>query len=343
VKRLLSRLWALITALLIVGAGAGLAWYMNVSSSTLPLEQHFSRDHTNAVWDWSNVLNKDASQLQSTSDFLYLHQINTVYLDAGRYADLSATKSSNERNDLDAAYVRYISALAKRHVKVYAAAGDSSWSNRDKWQQPAAVLANVERYNMANPSAKFAGIEYDVESYNQPGFDTGSQTVKSLVLGDYLDMADYLASLAGDYMQKADHSFDIGFTIPYWYDNENSNIPSVNWNNQTGPELFHLLDRLNKLPHSNVVVMAYRNAASGNDGVVAHARTEVDYASAKAPNVAVIIGQEVNDVQPAKITYYGKSSTELSSQFKTVEDEFKASDSFGGIAINDLAGYTQLH
>ena len=341
-KRLMQKAWVLVTALLIVGSGATLAWYMNVSSSTLPLEQHFSRDHTNAVWDWSNVLNKTGSQLQSTSDFLYLHQINTVYLDAGRYADLPATGSSAQRSDLDAAYVRYISALAKRNVKVYAAAGDPSWSDRDKWQQPATVLANVERFNAAHPKTRFAGIEYDVESYNQQGFDTGSQTVKGLVLGDYLDMVDYLASLTGNYMQKANPSFDLGFTVPYWYDNENSNIPNVSWNNQTGPELFHLLDRLNKLPHSNVVVMAYRNAASGNDGVVAHARTEVDYASAKASNVSVIIGQEVNDVQPAKITYYGKSPTELSSQFKTVEDEFKASDSFGGIAINDLAGYTQL-
>jgi hypothetical protein len=289
------------------------------------------------------VQNKNGIQLQTTSDFLYLHQINTVYLDAGRYADLSATTSSTQRNDLDSAYVRYISTLAKRNIKVYAAAGDPSWSDRDKWQKPAAVLTNVERFNAAHPNAKFAGIEFDVEAYNQQGFDTGSQTVKGLVLGDYLDMVDYLSNLSGGYMQKSNHAFDLGFTIPYWYDNENNNIPNVTWNNQTGPELFHLLDRLNKLPHANVVVMAYRNAASGNDGVVAHARTEVDYASAKAPNVSVIIGQEVNDVEPAKITYYGKSSTELSSQFKTVEDQFKTSDAFGGIAINDLAGYTQLH
>jgi len=341
-KRFMRSLGGAITSFLIIGLGLGAAWYMNVGSSGLPLEQHFSRNHTNAVWDWSNVLNKDTTRLQNISDFMYLHQINTVYVDADRYAELSATTASAARNELDTAYARYITALEKRHIKVYAAAGDPMWSDRDKWQKPATVLANVERYNNAYPQARFSGMEYDIESYNQPGFDTSSQTAKSLVLGDYLDTLDYLTNLTSGYMQKVDSSFDLGFAIPYWYDNENGNIPSVTWNNQTGPVLFHLLDRLNKLPHSNVVVMAYRNAASGNDGIITHSRTEVDYASVKAPRVKVIIGQEVNDVQPAKITYYGKSSTELSSQYKIVEDEFKTSDSFGGIAINDLSGYMQL-
>jgi hypothetical protein len=88
--------------------------------------------------------------------------------------------------------------------------------------------------------------------------------------------------------------------------------------------------------------MAYRNAARGNDGVIAHSRTEVEYAQAKARNVRIIIGQEVTEVEHAKITYYGQTYTELSNEVRYITDEFRGATVLGGIAINDLAGLEEM-
>jgi hypothetical protein len=340
-KRLLRRTGVLVAALLIAAIGLGVTYTLSVRSSELPIKQYFSRDTTNAVWDWSNPLSKSDRQLQDTAKFMFLHQINTVYVDAGRYAEFSVNMPSAQRDSFDTALDTYITTMNKRGIRVYAAAGDKTWSNYENWQKPVSVLQNVERFNDTHPSAQFAGIEFDIEAYNQPDFVNGSMTAKSLILGDYLDMVDHIAVTLQNNTEHA-QKLELGFAIPYWYDNENGNIPSITWRGQTGPTLYHLLDRLNKLPHSNIVVMSYRNAASGNDGIIAHSRTEVDYSHAKASQVAVIIGQEVNDVEPAKITYYGKTTTELSSQFKLVHEEFQASGTFKGIAINDLTGYMEL-
>lgn len=337
---------AAISALIIVAVGVGIAWAMSFGAGKLPIKQYFSRDYTNAIWDWSSPVARSQQDVSNISDFMYFHQLNAVYVNVGQYAAALGSpetpQKAAQQKQLDDALARYVSTLGRRHIKVYGVAGDVDWSNPPEWHMPLSIMQAVERYNGRNPQARLAGVEFDIESYNQPGFSRSSMTAKGLVLGDYLSMVDTLATADAAYVKDTSHSLELGFTIPYWFDDENGNIPPVTWGDKTGPTLYHLLDRLNQLPKSNVLVMAYRNAAKGNDGVIFHARTEVDYAQAKAPNVRVMIGQETTDVTPAKITYFGKSAAELSDQIKLIEDAFAGSGVLGGIAINDLAGYEQM-
>lgn len=207
--------------------------------------------------------------------------------------------------------------------------------------KPIGVLESVKRFNEKYPDTPFAGVEFDIESYNQEGFADGSNTAKGLVLVDWLEMVDELATRVEDY-NKTGKKLELGFAIPYWFDNQNANIPNVTWQNKTGPTLYHLLDRLNKVPESNVVVMAYRNAARGNDGVINHSRTEVEYADGKASNVNILIGQELGDVEPAKITYYGQTATELSTQAKAIQNTFKETKTYAGVALNDLTSFQEM-
>jgi hypothetical protein len=346
-KQLIRRFYILVSALIILAGGSAAAWMMHLGASKLPLRQYFPRTQTNAVWDWTDPEGKSQNDLDSISEFMYLHQLNAVYVGAGdRYLSIARIKSpaeqAAERERFENALSRYVTTLSKRKIKVYAAAGDVSWSNQDKQGIPLSVLYAVENYNNRHPQEQLAGIEFDIEAYNQPGFAPGSMTVKSLVLTDWLDMVDKLAAENALYTSKLHRRLELGFAIPYWFDDENGNIPAVTWQNKTGPTLYHLLDRLNQLPQSNVVVMAYRNAARGNDGIIYHARTEVEYAQAKAPRVRVIIGQELNNVEPEKVTYYGHSATELSSQAAAVGGEFRDNRAYAGIAINDLAAFQQM-
>lgn len=336
-----------VSALIIIVLGSGFAWEMHLAANKVPIKQYFSTKYTNALWDWDDPTKTSQGSLDALSEFMYLHQLNALYLDTSAYATILDNGPMNaekqaQLTQMDDALNRYVTTLAKRNIKVYAVGGDVSWSNPPEWYIPLSIMHQVEQYNLTHPSAQLAGVEFDIEAYNQPGFASSSMTAKSLVLGDYLSMVDTLADEDARYVGKGKHTLELGFAIPYWFDDQNGNIPPVTQDNLTGPTLFHLLDRLNQLPKSNVVVMAYRNQAKGNDGIIFHARNNVNYAQAKAPHVRVIIGQETNDVQPAKITYYGSSASDLSNQVSLVEQEFGPSGVLGGIAINDLTGYQQL-
>lgn len=344
-KKIHLSIGSIVSFLLILIIGSGIAVAMNAGMKKMPIKKFFAQTHTNAVWDWSNIYNHTDKDLQSTADFLYMHQINTVYVDIGTYSDvmqLPDQEREAKTKELEASIERYVTAMSRRNIRVLAAAGNTDWSKVDQQRIPLAIQQFIFDYNQRS-DAKLAGIEYDIESYNQSHFENASFTEKGLVLTELLDLIDKLATNQQQYINTTNQpDFELGFAIPYWFDNQNQNIKSVEWKDKTGPTLFHILDRLNELPKSNVVVMAYRNAAIGNDGAIYHSRTELDYAESKAQNVDVLIGVEVNDVEPEKITYYGRTYTELSSEVAKMYNEFEQTKTFGGIAINDLEGYRQM-
>lgn len=323
--------------------GTGVAFAMNSAVQKVPVKKYFEQTHTNAVWDWSNLSNRSERELQDIADFLYMHQINTVFLDISKVNDLQAVSDEKERakmiNQFERDIKRYIEFMRKKNIKVFAAAGNSDWSKRDLQKVPLNIQSFVFQYNQKYEE-KINGIEFDIEAYNQSNFEKASFTEKEMILTEYLDLVDKIASNQQNYINTTlDKDMELGFAIPYWFDNENGNIKSVEWQNKTGPVLFHLIDRLNSLPKSNLVVMSYRNAAQGSDGSIFHARTEIDYAQSKSQNVKVLIGIEVNDVEPKKITYFGRTYRELSGEVFKIYKEFENTKAYGGVAINDLKGF----
>lgn len=335
-KKFKKKLYIWTSGLIILSLSVVIGLMMYVGMQRLPVQQYFSSQYTNAVWDWSNPIGRSQSELRETALFLYRHQINVVYL------DISPTAEGEASPELVAALDSYISALSKYNIRVYASSGNVEWSKPDQRYKPLAVMDFVYDYNSQHTN-KFSGIEFDIESYNQVGFADATMAAKGIVLTEYLDMADSIIHKQDEYL-RAQHNkdFDLGFAVPYWFDNENKNIPSVTWLDKTGPVGFHLMDRLNSLPKSNTVVMAYRNAARGNDGVILHATTEMDYARYKASNVKVIVGLETTKVEPAKITFYGQTATDMSREMRYLTEEFGTSGVLGGTAINDLAGYQAM-
>jgi len=345
-KKFISGTYLFISALLILTVGGVTAYTMHSNMHRLPLRQYFASEKTNAIWDWRNPTTYSSEEIRNLSYVLHLHQINTVYVDITLYADLQKIEDESQRSQqidiLSSSITQYINTMNNRGIQVFAAAGNTDWSMPKNWSIPTNIQRFVHEYNKTNNDA-FAGMQFDIESYNQTGFAEASFTEKELVLLEFLDLVDVLANEHTAYIESSDNpDFELGFAIPYWFDNANQNIKSVSWHDKTGPTLYHLLDRLNQLPRSNVVVMAYRNGALGNDGMIYHSRTEIEYAQSRAPNVDVIIGVEVTDVEPEKITFYGRSISEVSREVSLVHEEFENSGVLGGIGINDVEGFLEL-
>lgn len=341
------RLYLAFSAILTLALGGVMAYAMHTGLHKLPLQENFSSQYANAIWDWTNPMARSRSDLEEAADLMKTRQINTVYADISVYNDIMSIEDGARREAeltrLKNGIAQYISIMNERGVRVFASAGDTDWSKPGQRKIPLAIQRFVHDYNQSTGGGVFAGTEFDIESYNQDGFEKASLTEKGLVLMEFIDTVNELAAKHEEYIKKSGNGdFEIGFAIPYWLDNQNGNIESVAWQDKTGPALYHLLDRLSQLPKSNVVVMAYRDAAAGNDGMIYHSRTEIDYAQAQAANVDIIIGIEVTNVEPEKITFYGKTHTELTNEVKLLYEEFEKSGVLGGTAINDLEGYRQF-
>jgi hypothetical protein len=338
----MKKLAAIFTALIILGLSGALAVVMQAGARKLPVRQYFPSNNNVAVWDWHDPAKRSSDDLKQLNDFFYLHQINTVYLDISSYADIYKSNNQPQKQKLQNAIANYVNATKSRGIKIYAAAGNTDWSKPDQRYIPLAIQKFVFDYNNSHPKSQLSGLEFDIESYNQAGFPQSSNTEKSITLSELLNTVKQLSDNQQNYLKQSHSNLVLGFAIPYWFDNENGNIPSITWDGKTGPTLYHLADTLNELPQANIVVMAYRNAAAGNDGSIFHSRTEVEYAQTKDPHVKVLVGQEVNDVQPSKITFYGMTLSEMSTEVSLISDVFQQNSSYGGIAINDLAALQQM-
>jgi hypothetical protein len=63
--------------------------------------------------------------------------------------------------------------------------------------------------------------------------------------------------------------------------------------------------------------MSYRNFTDGDDGPIAHARNEFDYASSIGARCGLVVGQQYADVQPAYITFHGFTRSEFQLAART--------------------------
>ena len=88
--------------------------------------------------------------------------------------------------------------------------------------------------------------------------------------------------------------------------------------------------------------MDYRNFAHGRDGSIAHAQTEIDYLSDNYPEVGLVIGQETIGAEPEKITFFGKTKTELYSELDKINGAFGLKSPYLGFAIHEYKNFEKM-
>jgi hypothetical protein len=288
-----------------------------------------------SVYLWQSPLDMPVTQMNEDLSFVSSKGMNTIYLDISDYIDFYEQKDSPARvQKLDALHSSlqtFVGLATEKGLVVHALAGNKKWGFSDYAYIQTKFLDFINDYNSSvSENQKIKGMQFDVETYNDPDFNKNKK--------DALDQ--YLLSLRATvkyYMVKK-YNFKLGYTVPYWFDNENNNIPLITYKKKSAPIIYHMFDTLNKISKSYVVIMDYRNTVDGTDGSVAHAQNEVTYASKYAKHVKIIIAQETTDVEPAKITFYNHMSEDFLNALLRINKTFQPYSVYDGIAVNDLGG-----
>lgn len=208
----------------------------------------------------------------------------------------------------------------KRDVRIHALFGDPSWSTTDR-QAPHDALAIVQHFEKQEGRA-LAGVQFDVEPW---GLSTWPAN-KADYLAKYLTFIDEVASS----FRSSALPGSLGFAVPYWFDGTTEALP------EGSVPLVPILKSLDSVAQPYIVVMAYRNHATGINGSIELMAPAL--ALAEHSNVAVIAGQEVGDVQPPSTTYHARSATDLNQALAQIREALRRSDAFRGIAVDDAAG-----
>lgn len=308
-------------------------------SKTVHAAYNFPTSLEVGTWYWNGLSDHNTASIKHLVSVLKREKITTLYLNIEDYLAIPATPLTVKTILLEKYNAKVDTLLAeasRQNISIHAMAGAANWGNQTYAYVPKKLLSFVLEYNKKNATGpKFAGMQFDIEFYNQPDFDLQKNT-DSL---EFLTLVNSLVTLTKTYYPSLSPSFGLGFAVPYWYDKTRSPVPQVLWNGRTKTVGDHTMDILNRYPKSNTVVMAYRDKATGSGGSIILIKEEIAYAENYAKNVKIVLGMETEVNEVSRISFFGQTKDDVKKAASEIYAAYKNSSAFGGIAIHHWDSY----
>ncbi len=302
------------------------------TTNTLP------QNYENGTWLWQSPKSLNYFEIRRLLKFCEEQNIDTIYLSIDDYMDISEIsepeKKRRETRDFENKLKFFLKRAKSKNIKVHALAGNTMWANSSHSYIPNYLLDYVLNFNKDSKNAKFSGIQFDIESYNQPDFKSSQVTQ----LTDYLNLVQQLTTKVNN-----EANFEFGMSVPFWFNDEFENNPIFTWNGQENVVGKHLLSILNQTPNSYIAIMAYRNTTAGENGSIALANRIISYSSHNTPNVSMIVGIETSQVEnEPNISFFGGSKQAVIEAALEITSAFSTIPSFKGVAIHHLSSFKAL-
>jgi len=294
---------------------------------------------TRSVYEWRSFTSLNTADYMDRLTGIRSEGFGRIYLSLMDYPGLLSAPATDAQavTRFSEQLTSFLHNVHSRGFTVTALGGDPSWVNAPIRVMNTELLQYVIDYNRsAAHRVKLDGIQFDNEPWSAPD---SSESYTSQV-AQYLDTIVHVLNHPG--LSTAGRGFPIGFTVPFSYTNMNPTIAQVPYDGESKYAAYHALDLLNARRGSHLAFLDYRDAVGGPNGSIALARELLLYARASAPNVGVLIAQEVTDVEPRSVTFYGKGYGALNSALADLASAFGDNPQLQGFAINDAQGLTAL-
>ncbi len=284
-----------------------------------------------AAWSWqspSSYTEQSASELASQLSNAY---VSSVYVDISEVIDFKDSENIEGIAEFEQRLKTYVKALSAKGISVQGLTGGKNWADPSyRYLNKYAVDFVLEYNKKALQNEKLTGIHFDTEPFSTESFEDTKED--SLI--QFIEMIDETKKQLQKDNTESHTNLELGYSIPYWLDGQNNNIPKVTWNGKEQYPFYHISDVLNDYGTGYLAIMAYRNYAYGSDGTISLVKQEIEYTKNKS--VRIIVGQELNDEEPAKITFHKKTKRELLSELYEINETYKYESNFQGFAIHEV-------
>lgn len=281
-----------------------------------------------ALWVWDSApLLQDASARQRFLEFCRARAIDVAWIQVTRHLP------GETRLEHEDGWRELLRDAHRSGVKVHALDGDPAYVFHERHYVVLGLVDTIIRFNReAPPDARFDGIHLDNEPYLVAGWQF--PVMRERLLAEYLELNARVQNAV-----RGEGGLEYGVDIPFWWqyqdDQTGAPIGDVTFNGVRKAASFHILDIVD-----NVGIMDYRNVAGGNDGIIAHARGLLEYAS--GTKAKVFVGVETSPVAAVglpKLTFDGRSNAEMEHELALAHAAFTGDSSYAGFAIHHYVPY----
>lgn len=220
------------------------------------------------------------------------------------------------------AYKTFISKASSQNISIQALSGSPSWIFPNGQAAQKRFFDWLTSYqNSARANEKFKGVHLDVEPY----VNTLYKKSPNIVIEGYQSFL--LSSINRSNLLKLPLNID----IPFWFD-------EVKYSNKYGSGI--LVDWILRNV-KQVTIMAYRNTASGNNGIIKLISNEMNLA--KKYNAKITVAVETHkSSEGSHVSFYGMGQAKMQQQLDMVYNYYRSYSSFSGFAVHDINNWMIL-
>lgn len=300
----------------------------------------FPEGYEVGAWEWRSPVQLNGAERADLLSGMAEEGMTVLYINIEDYINIlesgkPQTEIASDMERFNNATTQLLADADQHNIRVEALAGATDWALNSHDYIPQALTDYVIDFNKTAVH-KITGIQFDIEFYNDDGYDKA----KPAYARQYLDLAQRLANKIN--ALQPEERIRLGFAVPYWMDEKSNLSPTFTRGDKPNPTIFHLLDILNTVPNSYIVIMSYRNFPDGKDGTAALAEAEMRYAQQMNHAVGIYVGQETTQVTPKKITYHSLSQNKLKDDANTAADLLREYPNFKGFSIHTADSYLKL-
>lgn len=304
--------------------------------STATVHTALSGASESGLWIWDTPLQMSRDYVARMVDSASTNGFNTLYVTVDDYLTVAAMPAGTQKTAKTSSYMNalaaVIAAAQQKGMHVDIEGGARDWAYPENRWKGYALIDFLAAYNIAHPEAKANGLQYDVEPYLLPEYETD----KAAVLTQFLEFIQESTAR----MAQVDGTFSV--VIPHFYDSRQAWTPSVKFGDKNAFTFTHLLDILEAKPGSELIIMAYRNYFEGEGGTRELSQAELDEAAAGGYATHIVVAQETGNVEPSYVTFYGLSKADLTTALSDIRSTFKDNKNFGGVAVHYLEPFLDL-
>jgi hypothetical protein len=299
-----------------------------------------------AVYEWHNAGDLATAEVRRRLVFLRANGFHTVYLDIGKYLDaadlpvedpLRRPRMDSIRRQLQ----RFVATATGYGLSVQALGGGPTWTGEDhRYLGPKLVGLVGDYNNKVAYRERLAGVHLDLEPYTLEGWLHEDRVEENL--REYLTtLEEIVDSYRSELDRWANRNLQLGFAIPFWLDGRGDAPGPVEFNDQTKPAAFHMIDLISDLRGAYLVVMSYRDFTGTSNGSIAHARDEFRYAASIGARSGLIVGQQYGPPSAGeeRTTFHGQPRWVFRRAAAEIALAFRRYPQFRGLSVDNLDAF----
>jgi len=233
----------------------------------------------------------------------------------------------------DAAKVQgFLRETTKQGLRIHALAGDPSWALTANHGKALARVEALAAFNeMADASARFAGLHFDIEPHAMPEWKTASEEEKRGLLTQFVELN---AQIVERLHERAPGTL-YGADIAFWLDKvkeDGTPVYPVTFRGTTKDPTKHLLEMVD-----NLGLMSYRDKVEGRNGIISIVERSI--ASADTAKGRAFVGVKMANIGPKMESFFGRTEQEMNAELRKVDEAYGSHRGYAGIAFFMYSAY----